>query len=494
MSSESSLSSNSSDSQVFQPAQQGQHESTTNSDTASLTSEEVLYSQSDDPGNIPHSQRTLALGISPSRASPNTDLSESPKTPSQWKRKYSSELDLAASIDRLAAQDLTVHLYIAFKLKQLGLSQRLKDQCGGSEGSVQDPTTFTWIPPKSWTRWPLPPFQVPREHMNVEPGALTRLPPPYLTKPEKLSQSLQDLLLAQILRRAKVLYHARAPSGSDESVDEEDPSRVQNFSRESSDTSAESSSVNDSLSTGPVTEGDYQELSLSDTVGSKAISIGGGAKPLRPIVMADDQQAMTMSSPQIQSIMVKLNKVLMSMHHARKSYSSVNAGGTPDDTDTEHTSKSRSMSAKQHISRSTKRRASLTVLDDSMFTEDESTHGSRPARKRRFSSRSERFRQRKRKLGLQDWSDVIGIASMSGVDQSVVQRTVSRCEDLFDEKLKYRILHKSDKTSESELRFATQQSQSGSAAEQRLGVVHLDVFLQPIKAKRSWRAQSVKRK
>ena len=49
--------------------------------------------------------------------------------------------------------------------------------------------------------------------------------------------------------------------------------------------------------------------------------------------------------------------------------------------------------------------------------------------------------RRRRQLGLRDWSDVVGIASMTGWNVSITSRTAQRCATLFDEGIRFRTLH-----------------------------------------------------
>ena len=493
MSFDSSVGSDDSDSPGFQPAQQVQLQDTDNSDIVSSASEDPLEVQDDESRISPQREESVVQQGDLGQGSPQIDTNRAHGPPSKWKRSNALEINLATSLDQSTAHDLSIHLYNAFKLRQQGLSQRLKTRRETSENPVQDPAAFTWIPPKDWTAWPLPSDQVPQEHTSGNTQVLPPLPPPYLTKPAKLSQHLRELLLAQVLRQAKFQYYDRESGLSEDTSSEEEPFPPKHSLLDRSTDSTDSSSLDDSPSSEPATKSIHKVVFPSN-IDESDLPSQGEAKPLKPVIIADDAQAMSLLRPTIQSIMDKLDQLLMSLHDARQSYSSVNAGNSPEDTGIDCSSKPRSRSVKQPRDCSTRDRASSTVIDEDMSTDNESTFGSRPARKRRFSSRSQRFRQRKRKLGLRNWSDVFGIALMSGVDQAVARRSARRCKDLFDEEMEFRTLHESYRETNRNSQSSGQQRRSDSMAEQLLGGVHVDGFLQPIKAKRSWRAQSGKQK
>ncbi|KAI7546282.1 hypothetical protein KC316_g14776, partial [Hortaea werneckii] len=48
--------------------------------------------------------------------------------------------------------------------------------------------------------------------------------------------------------------------------------------------------------------------------------------------------------------------------------------------------------------------------------------------------------QSKKELGLRDWSEVLGVAALTGWDQTVIDRTAQRCAALFGEKMAMRFM------------------------------------------------------
>ena len=83
-------------------------------------------------------------------------------------------------------------------------------------------------------------------------------------------------------------------------------------------------------------------------------------------------------------------------------------------------------------------------VDQRVLTTDVSNSMSltrnRPARFPLPTNLTESQALRHRALGLRDWSDVVGIASLTGWDEQVVRRTTKRCEKLFGEAMRFRTL------------------------------------------------------
>ncbi|KAL8977324.1 MAG: hypothetical protein Q9205_006847 [Flavoplaca limonia] len=122
------------------------------------------------------------------------------------------------------------------------------------------------------------------------------------------------------------------------------------------------------------------------------------------------------------------------------------------------------------------------------------------------------FTKLKRGLGLRDWSDVLGVASVSGLPPDVVARTAERCSNLFEESIVFRTLYEGKK-SFSEVKYAPdvvpvetlqgflqseteQLSSREDSEEEKVGAVHVDGFMRPIKKRKTWsrRSRSKKKK
>ncbi|KAF2815218.1 uncharacterized protein BDZ99DRAFT_409007 [Mytilinidion resinicola] len=214
----------------------------------------------------------------------------------------------------------------------------------------------------------------------------------------------------------------------------------------------------------------------------KGTYFGGG--PLsRPVVLADDEKARRILQPTVNSLLSKVDKLLEVLRRSNQNHWVVR--GPPDtemesdgDTISRGTSPSRSSSRLRKPSttqdrgpssrpqdefKSTKGRnpfdkplkrngrnplrnlsnpASGSESDyppgDSGDAEDEDgQEDSQPRSKRRRTNRQHDLKPR-------DWSEVLGLASMTGWDPAVIDRAAKRCSALFGESMDFRTLQEGD--------------------------------------------------
>ena len=402
--------------------------------------------------------------------------------PSTWRNRTATERDLAASLDQLQAKDLSVHLYNSFKLKQRDRNRDPAWQGRASKTSGEKDPGHKWTPPKVWTAWPLPPDIVPREHYeqrwvddvfpSVQQRSIARRP----------GQYLQDMLVAQVLRIAKERFHERQ-SG---------------FAPESKTTTRAQGQQSESFG---------EDLNASFGAEQDVESPGQ-----KSVVMADDQRASEILQPTVQHMMTRLDDLLMGLHHARNTYLPAGDSDSEAHGQTSKRSKSRGRPQKKIQEQRDAEvgvEAGHDVLDDTSSDSDDYN----PRRKNSGSQRriqhqksslrrshSQKFNDRKGRLGLRDWSDVLGIASMIGWHQKVISSTTARCATIFEEGIKFRSLHEGKKVRE-ELVYlpnapphaSSEQSQSdvredlsNGSRSPMFGGVHVDGFLEPIEGKKSW--------
>ena len=467
-----------------EPFQSGQRQprvdSSTESDGSSVTSNFRIHRHSD-----PRQLRSNEQPVKTVSSRPNKFHGPS----STWRNRNAAECNLAASLDNLRAEDLSIHLFNACKLKQSGLQQL------ASGVDPKDPFAFTWTPPKKWTAWPMPPEIVPREGGEPYGRKLVRMPHPYLPKPVRRAGLLQDLLLAQVLREAKVRLGQREwePNQDIETL----KPLEQSMQRTLDDDGRTSTVWEDSDSHDPAAGGRGKKRPKLAKTGAQVTDQGD--KKFNPTMLADDSKAMDIAQPLIRSVCSQLDTLLRSLHRARQSYHAM---------ETDDRSASVSRSTKRHRGRSATPAPKFSTTHDSLFSledEDSDPNGiPTGARGRRQSSQSQRFLMRKKKLNLRDWNDVIDLASTSGISQEVIETSRQRCEGLFGTHDRKSTGTTSGETTSvddelSSISSDSTTSEVGSdfepvATHSKIsGRAPPDVLFQPIKAKRSWRRQSRKR-
>ena len=404
--------------------------------------------------------------------------------PSTWRNWTAPERDLAASLEQLQAKDLSIHLYNTFKLRHR-YRLRSPDRQVQSPQDSKSNEVSQWVPPKSWTAWPLPPDIVPKEHDERRwedddiPSEL------HHARLERPGQQLQEMLVAQVLRKAKEQFREQQSEGEQH-------------------TTKTTMRHTEHLQGRRHANGRFRSKQDNDFQDQK------------PVIMADDQRASEILRPTVQHMMTKLNRLLMGLHHARATYLAV------EDSDSESRSPIKERATSRGRPRKRKQKASSpdedTGTSQDMPDYDGSDSGEseirkeKPARKDRIQyarspsrrSRSHNFRGRKGRLGLRDWSDVLGIAAMTGWQQSVVGSATARCATLFEEGIKFRTLEEGKEVQEVDVylpnaspHFRVQHGQSESwgaregsnnrFAGAMVGAVHVDGFLKPIEGKKSWK-------
>ena len=389
-------------------------------------------------------------------------LPTSPSRPNKYRGQATTrrnwtapERELVASLDQLTAKDLSVHLYNIFKLKQKRSAKQRSQLPELDENDADMYDADSWVPPRVWTAWPLAPEAVPREQEERKWVQPIILPPPYIVRREMPGDILRELLEAEVLRKARLKFAERPWAD----IDDDDGNELTN---------------------------------------------------MKPVVMTDDERASKILRPTIHAILARLDSLLMGLHSAR------NASLAFDDSGNESQSQTRVRSISQPRSRKRKRVASGTDAVTASASEramtvsetDTSFASKTVSRLRGRTNRSTSFSQtpnngpihrRKSRLALRDWSDILGVASMTGWEPPVIEKAATRCASLFEECITFRTLKEGDEghaelcytpVTSTPLLVTKKEGTDQKARKGTLGGVHLDGFLEPIEGKKSWKYQS----
>ncbi|TVY44187.1 hypothetical protein LSUB1_G003146 [Lachnellula subtilissima] len=402
--------------------------------------------------------------------------------PSTWQSLTAQERGLAASLDALRDRDLSVHLYNAHALKKRA-----------AEGVRQDDEDAAepFVPPKSWTAWPLPPDTVPKEGEPIGREDSDEVYTFQRREKERASGVLEDVLLGISLKSAKERFEGREWASEEErDVDDEDV---------------------DGLLAHPEEEhgGDDGDPILKGQTPEKTF--------LHPVVSADDERSREVLRPTIRHTLSKLDDVLMALHHARKTcrrYSSVSAPNTGDESSGEENEEKEEGLAKRPKGRPKKfdnltHRSRPEDLEQEAKMRVEILRAKKPGRGRKpkqyprhagetdheylvriarlqkkpipifsfeetgtpsivakppkkapvpkFSTAQksparppsalkdrippkDADRRAQRNLGLRDWSEVLGSAALVGFPPDVIARATQRCANLFGESMTMRTM------------------------------------------------------
>lgn len=330
--------------------------------------------------------------------------------PSTWRNWTAAERELAASLDQLDAKDLAVHLFNAFALKRragrLGRSKGQSTRNDDGTNRYQE-----WVPPSIWTAWPLMPDNVPRQrndlHWETDRYICSNQD---ITGQAKQSELMEEILIGRILNKAK-----------------------QGFWKWKRDNPEIPESIDASKSNSHASP-DYQESADS--------------REAEPVFLADDGIAREILRPTIYHVLKKLDDLLVGLHHARTAsmISEKSAGEPQNEALTEPDD---SKPHKSRVGNTRSRGDGREPQSSKVSTASETNLGSsdqqrfsaaRKRRKSRSNSRYARRLQQNKGRGLRDWSDIVGIAMMTGWDSKSVNRAAIRCAALFEEEIMLRTL------------------------------------------------------
>ncbi|KAL2402934.1 hypothetical protein ABEF93_006122 [Exophiala dermatitidis] len=410
---------------------------------------------------------------------------------STWRSWTEQERTVALSLDRVRSQDLSVHLFNAFWLKRKAgevertpkrrkLSSKGKERATGSfEVSATDDGGLTSgvdeqpriggqqrsTLPRSWTAWPLPPDQVPRDELlpRVDaPGAWRATATAVDMRP---SADLEGWLIAIAQKMARERWSSRewededaknAVRGHGTSGQQGTDSEVESASDAEESEEAESGSDIDdeeqhdpgiplfsSQAVSPLgsDEDEVEEEAGKDSI--RTLDENDDKDHRRPVPLADDEKARQYFLPSARHILSGLDRLLFGLHNARRAYAQKPQGKPRGRRLTSSRSRSRS--------RIFQDRPTTTDEEEEEDEDEDEDEERRGRRSRRSSSASSvvsstsRFRTRPRtrtdRFNPRDWSDVVGMAALTGWDASIVERASERCARLFGENMLFRTFH-----------------------------------------------------
>lgn len=297
----------------------------------------------------------------------------------KWKRLVQAEIDLAASLDDLEEDDLSIHLYNAHALKRQyyarGSKQPEIKPWNRRQRWTAPQYKNDWVPRASWTAWPLEPERVPHQEERFFSDRRRGARDDWYggnawELPVKPSQDLENCLLDEILKQVRFRFYEKA----ERSPHHERPAKRQRLHRE----------VN-------------EEPQVGQTTGASAGSNGPIHHPCNSMVL-DETDAHFKARPVIRHIISTYEGLLRSLQ----------------------------------LSRRNQDRAEFSDAESRSRSQDAESSG---------TSRSPAARQRPTKVHPRDWSEVLGLAAMTGWDQGAVSRAAARCSALFDEKMDFTIFN-----------------------------------------------------
>ena len=389
---------------------------------------------------------------------------------STWLSWTEQERTVIQSLDRVRSLDLSVHLIKAAGLKRKaqtingpeGKRNRkgkenaesklsCTDEDDGIDHSSGRKSRISL--PKSWTAWPMPPEQVPREELLPYIFDNGRRRVDFDNRP---SANLEEWLIATATRIARETWKARWGGGEmlkpilkrEKAADAETKSEPAAATEHSIEVEGEGQNVaHEGPIRPPAQSGPEPVMFYSQPIPSfeKSSSLDSAeddnesdtSSNLQPEPIGDDEKASRYFIPSARHILSKLDDLLLGLHKTRYAYAARpygRANGKTSQSQTPDESHSRGRSVR---SRSLSRRRGRNARSSSANTDVSLASVLSVTSSGRRSRRVEN-------LGLRDWSDVMGMASLIGWDPAIIERASERCARLFRENMLFRTFYEGD--------------------------------------------------
>ncbi|KAF2402884.1 hypothetical protein EJ06DRAFT_505917 [Trichodelitschia bisporula] len=341
----------------------------------------------------PGQSHAHSIPSNPASESSDANIEDVPSTLNRekeaWRRWTSDERGLIDSLARETANDLSLHLFSAHALKRLSRVSAVKPYHAKARWLDREK-----LVPASWTAWPLRPDEVPRagEWFDKVDDAEKKAFFLRSEAQEKPSVELEEVLQAVLLRKARERWHAEVAT---EAAKHPTPDAPRS-------TEGEYSSEEGENEAGPSTNPD--EPVQNDESHFQ-----------NPVFSADDARSAELLNPVVRSVLSKLDTLLMALHTSRLGH---------------YVDPARSRTEVSRDKYRSRGAASADAVPNDSEASSSDTEVPTSTKKHKAPHRLERTHPR-------DWSEVLGMASLSGWDPEVVARAHARCVKLFDERMDF---------------------------------------------------------
>lgn len=365
--------------------------------------------------------------------------------PQSWRRWTAPDRTIAASLENIESRDVAAHLYNTHHLKRrlrrpaqqndVSKDWRAKDTWlkKGKELQYKDILTGDWetelMPPKQWSAWPLPPHRL--RGGGLAAGTMEHDEHEWCVGSpvhRDSGETMREEILAVFLRSAKTTWMARQ-ADQDLSFSEGKQPKKQPQSNKTT--------LFKSIAYSSETEGGQQTERIASAASHSDIERDSGdprdsealrsaRKPGTEVrFLADDALAGRILGPSVNSLLSNIDHLAMAVQRNRLNHVGDRARGRSGSTselptDTESTAPPCRPSSSRHSSRNSRARSTSSASSRASISSTNSLAG--------------------KGAGLMDWSELLGVAAVSGWDPNAVERTAERCASLFGEGMGFRTL------------------------------------------------------
>ncbi|KAI0594669.1 RNA polymerase I-specific transcription initiation factor-domain-containing protein [Biscogniauxia sp. FL1348] len=241
---------------------------------------------------------------------------------STWQQLNNAEIDTTIALNAIRNQDLSIHLYNAFALKQRhSKAQVINAPVAGKDINAVTGQTIeqdAWVPHRSWTAWPMRADKVPHQTFMKRTDDADEKYTLRKAVREMPSTALEETLAAAVLRTAKDKFKARpcteiVTRGLDSGLEGDD---------DESDTDAFSTTKRaraKSMSTKRDSATENGKMEIDDIQAKIPLYVPLQERCYKPIVATDDDLSHAILRPSIRHVLSKLERTLTILHNAQDS-------------------------------------------------------------------------------------------------------------------------------------------------------------------------------
>lgn len=389
----------------------------------------------------------------------DASISSNEKRRREWLGYTMEERRIAEDVHVSCSDDLSIHLFnthvLKARLRQTERAANVKSTRPKSKWIPRDENTGKqpWYPNDKWAAWPVPQDRVPAgDRLFDAPMPNEDLLDAFTVKnprvgKDKVSKGLEEQLSAVFLVRARTMWQQRP----NHTVTEPESSSSQPLSRMEFRSMSRDKSRSRSVSRPPDIPDDHDP------------------QPHPPVFSADEDRSHKLLAPAVRHVIADLDKLLLALHHQRDGQefdtadedsdedsekasdeesdsdetsdedSDEESDEESDDESTRSISKASILTSMKHQDQDTIMLDTNAVPSGSKYKDNDNDNAPRDSKHRRPSP-TDSAEEDKRELGLRDWSQVLGMAAMTGWNPAIVERARKRCAALFGEDMIFRTL------------------------------------------------------
>lgn len=367
---------------------------------------------------------------------------------SSWRFYTKEDRAIATSLDQAENNDLSAHLYNAHAWKRaLRDVERMREALPWHSKNrwikPDDTGRLSFLPPASWTAWPLRPEDVPRsqEQWGIPATDPADEADTFANRdPWRPGLHLHNELKAAFLCRAKDGFREReqAFAVQKQKLAKGTLSKTRFSTRsKSSHSDGEYNEDSDESNEDQLRQENLKEDENDTEMAAESVSgFRARSEEHVPYFLLDDERAGSILEPTIQHITAKFDDLLIGLHKSQLGHRQDRSRSRGSSTGPRLRSKSRERPRSVASVPAKRKRVVSGLKDEEVAPASESPEFETEVR----AGMDPQHGSRRRMPAPRDWSEVLGIAAIVGWDQEILDRAARRCAAMFGETMTIRMM------------------------------------------------------